>query len=78
MPKQKGFDDYHAYSASYLNALAQKYHTVFLDYTSHPDFHLSHKFFSDETHLNQNGVENFNAILIDTLLTSGFLSIGMR
>jgi len=78
MPYQLGFEDYHKSTNNLVNEMANRYGSAYLDFSLLDGFSEDASFFSDQTHLNQKGVEKYNAILIDTLLTSGFLSIGMR
>jgi hypothetical protein len=71
MPKQAGFEAYHAPAHKLLVDLTKKYNRQFFDLTNHAAFHQNQPMFADPTHLNQLGVDLFNRILLDTLAASG-------
>jgi len=49
-----------------IEKVAKKHGVLYLDYTHHKDF-KNPESFADENHLNQNGVNRFNQILIEDL-----------
>jgi hypothetical protein len=73
MPKQSGFEAYHTPAAKVIESMATRQGAYFLDFTELSDFSEHRYYFSDETHLNQQGVEAFNGILLDSLFALSVL-----
>jgi lysophospholipase L1-like esterase len=74
MPLQEGFEAYHSPAAKVIESMAARQGAYFLDFTELKDFSEHRYYFSDETHLNQKGVEAFNGILLDSLYALNILS----
>jgi hypothetical protein len=62
----------HASFLNILNKICEKYQIDYLDYSSVYNFDSQNCFF-DSNHLNQNGVEKFNSILIKDLYKRAYL-----
>jgi hypothetical protein len=77
MPQQGGFEAYHAPAAKVIDELAVAHGAYFLDFTELNEFSEHTRYFSDETHLNQMGVETFNSILLDSLHSLNLLGKDM-
>lgn len=75
MPPQQGRDTFHQGAVEAIERMNSDLRVPYFDFTMH-DFGEQWKtYFWDATHLNQRGVDRFNALLVDTLRSTGYLSM---